>query len=72
MKNKNQSFFILILFMLVLSTTSCNVIMKAIHPFNAQNDCPSNNPKYFFKKAGAKPTKAYVRNNRFTQRRYKY
>ena len=72
MKNKKPIFFILALVMLIISTYSCNIIMKTIHPFNSQNNCPTNNPNYFFKKAGAKPTRDYVRNNRFTQRRHKY
>jgi hypothetical protein len=72
MKNRKIKFYVLIAVLLLVATSSCNVIMKTIHPFNAQNDCPTNNPKYFFKKNGAKPTRNYVRNNRFTQRRHKY
>ena len=72
MKNRKIKFYVLIAVLLLVTMPSCNVIMKTIHPFNAQNDCPTNNPKYFFKKAGAKPTKDYTRHNRFTQRRYKY
>ena len=72
MKNRKIKFYVLISVLLLVTMPSCNVIMKIFHPFNAQNDCPTNNPNYFFKKAGAKPTKDYVRHNQFTKRRYKY
>ena len=72
MKKRNQGFFVLALVMLIVSTESCSLIRRVLNPLSAESNCPTNNPNYFFQKAGAKPTRDYVRNNRFTQRRYKY
>ena len=72
MKNRKIKFYVLILVLLLVTMPSCNVIMKTLHPFSAESDCPTNDPNYFFKKAGAKPTKYYTRTNKFSQRRYKY
>lgn len=72
MKNKNLAIYLLIISILILSTESCTVIMKTFHPFNSENNCPTNNPNYFYKQNGAKPTKAYTRNIKFSQRRYRY
>jgi hypothetical protein len=67
MKKRNQGFFVLALIMLIVSTESCGMLRNT-----QESNCPTNDPNYFFKKAGAKPTKYYIRTNKFSQRRYKY
>ena len=66
MKSRNLGFLVLAV-ILVLSTSSCSLTRNS-----AESNCPTNDPNYFFKKAGAKPTKYYKRTNQFSQRRYKY
>ena len=58
MKKNDYAIYILIFYLLligILLLSSCTAIRVG---------CPTNNYKYFFKQAGTKPTKQYLRNNR--------
>jgi len=61
MKNK-----LAIILICTICCTSCNVINRTIGKVFPSEDsiCPANDSKFFFRQAGARPTKQYLRNNR--------
>ena len=58
--------YLLIIFSCVILFSSCaaiNHMVSKIFPSKA-SVCPTNDPKFFFRQNGARPTKQYRRNNR--------
>ena len=52
--------------MLAMCTMSCSFVNHLVSKTfpSKQSYCPTNNPSYFFKQNGAKPTRNYLRNHR--------
>ena len=69
MKKRSLGFLMLISVILILSTESCMVSRAS---YLSYSRCPTNDPLYFFRRAGAKPPKSYMRTHNFSQRRYRY
>ena len=60
---KNKLAFILIC---TIFCTSCRLLDRTIsRTFPSRSSvCPTNDSRFFFRQAGARPTKQYLRNNR--------
>ena len=69
MKKNEYAPYILIFYIIligILLFTSCVAVEHTVSKIFPSKSavCPSNDSRYFFRHAGAKPTKQYLRNNR--------
>lgn len=65
MKKNNYAIYVLTFYIIligILLLTSCSVVSRVFPSKNSV--CPSNDSKYFFRQAGTKPTKQFIRNNK--------
>jgi hypothetical protein len=56
--------FIILIIALLLS--SCSIVNRTLGKMfpKMETSCPVNDSKYFFRQAGTKPTKQYLKNHR--------
>lgn len=69
MKKNDYAIYILIVYLLligILLLASCSVVDRTIGKVfpNKKYVCPTNDSKFFFRQAGTRPTKQYLKNNR--------
>lgn len=69
MEKNKYAIYVLAIFLIVIFAllfSSCAIINRTASKMfpSLETSCPINDSKFFFRQAGARPTKQYLRNNR--------